>query len=165
MIYLPKRSFDVRRHQAMELCYFGCYLVAGRSCLGELPGCCASALCYRLFVHFAVNAIILRFILFFPSLSHSPSPSSLFFPFIPGLLLLILSSLFLSPSLTTSTLQMMSPLAVEKEWFVSKDVLQEVLAPHPKLRAAIFPPPPKKGTPAETQDISLYQLLQVRGPE
>ena len=140
---------------------FGCRLLLFRGASWMLCICTMLPfICY-----FAVDAIILRFILFFPSLSHSPSPSSLFFPFIPGLLLLILSSLFLSPSLTTSTLQMMSPLAVEKEWFVSKDVLQEVLAPHPKLRAAIFPPPPKKGTPAETQDISLYQLLQVRGPE
>lgn len=78
-----------------------------------------------------------------------PTPSSSSPPSSPPL------PLFLPP------LQMMSPLAEEKEWFVSKDVLQKVLVPHPKLRAAIFPPPPKKGTPAETQDISVYHLLQV----
>ena len=46
-------------------------------------------------------------------------------------------------------------------WHVEEQVLKEALAPHPKLKAAIFPPPAKEGSPAETQDISLYQLLQV----
>ena len=57
--------------------------------------------------------------------------------------------------------QATAPASANEVWHVEEQLLREALVPHPKLMAAIFPPPPKKGTPAETQDISLYQLLQV----
>ena len=46
-------------------------------------------------------------------------------------------------------------------WYVDPTTFRRAIAAYPSLQAAIFPPPPTTATPAQSQDISLYQLLQV----
>ena len=46
-------------------------------------------------------------------------------------------------------------------WYVDPSVLRPAVAAYPTLQAAIFPPPPTTLTPAQSQDITVYQLLQV----
>lgn len=46
-------------------------------------------------------------------------------------------------------------------WYVEPNLFRRAIAAYPSLQAAIFPPPPTTVTPAQSQDISLYQLLQV----
>jgi len=48
-------------------------------------------------------------------------------------------------------------------WYVDSSVLRPAVAAYPTLQAAIFPPPPTTLTPAQSQDITVYQLLQVSG--
>ena len=48
-------------------------------------------------------------------------------------------------------------------WYVEPNTFRRAIAAYPSLQAAIFPPPPTSVTPAQSQDISLYQLLQVSG--
>ena len=46
-------------------------------------------------------------------------------------------------------------------WYVEPATFRRAIAAYPSLQAAIFPPPPTTVTPAHSQDITLYQLLQV----
>ena len=46
-------------------------------------------------------------------------------------------------------------------WYIEPNMFRRAIAAYPSLQAAIFPPPPTNVTPAQSQDISLYQLLQV----
>ena len=46
-------------------------------------------------------------------------------------------------------------------WYIDPTTFRRAIAPYPSLQAAIFPPPPTTATPAQSQDISVYQLLQV----
>ena len=46
-------------------------------------------------------------------------------------------------------------------WYVEATTFRRAIAAYPSLQAAIFPPPPTTVTPAQSQDITLYQLLQV----
>ncbi|KAM3870218.1 spatacsin [Diretmus argenteus] len=48
------------------------------------------------------------------------------------------------------------------EWRVDPQLLKMALAPHPKLRAALFPTGPRGNTPSS--DISIYHLLQSLHP-
>jgi spatacsin len=45
-------------------------------------------------------------------------------------------------------------------WHVEPSSLKSAVAAYPTLQAALFPPPPTSLTAAQSQDISLYQLLQ-----
>ena len=47
------------------------------------------------------------------------------------------------------------------QWYVDPSVLRPAIAAYPTLQAAIFPAPPTTLTPAQSQDITVYQLLQV----
>ena len=46
-------------------------------------------------------------------------------------------------------------------WYVDPVSLRLAVSAYPSLQAALFPPPPTTITPAQSQDISVYQLLQV----
>ena len=48
----------------------------------------------------------------------------------------------------------------EKIWKVDGEVMKEALKQYPKLQAAVFPPIDVDGV--SKQDITVYQLLQVR---
>ena len=47
------------------------------------------------------------------------------------------------------------------QWYVDPSVLRPAIAAYPTLQAAVFPAPPTTLTPAQSQDITVYQLLQV----
>ena len=47
------------------------------------------------------------------------------------------------------------------QWYVDPSILRPTIAAYPTLQAAIFPAPPTTLTPAQSQDITVYQLLQV----
>ena len=47
------------------------------------------------------------------------------------------------------------------QWYVDPSILRPAIAAYPTLQAAIFPAPPTTLTPAQSQDITVYQLLQV----
>lgn len=46
-------------------------------------------------------------------------------------------------------------------WYAESSKIKEAIAAYPSLQAAVFPPLPTSVTPAQSQDITLYQLLQV----
>ena len=46
-------------------------------------------------------------------------------------------------------------------WFVDPLALRRSVSAYPSLQAALFPPPLTSLSPAHSQDISVYQLLQV----
>ena len=46
-------------------------------------------------------------------------------------------------------------------WYVDPSLMRQAVAAYPSLQAAVFPPPPTTLTPAQSQDITVYQLLQV----
>ena len=61
-------------------------------------------------------------------------------------------------------LQALSPSSAGQPWHADPSVLKPAVAAYPTLQAALFPPPPTTLTPAQSQDITVYQLLQVRAP-
>ena len=71
-------------------------------------------------------------------------------------LLLTFISIVLHPSM-----QAMKDKNSGQPWYVDAATFRRAIAPYPSLQAAIFPPPPTTATPAQSQDISLYQLLHV----
>lgn len=46
-------------------------------------------------------------------------------------------------------------------WFVDENTLRQVLGAYPTLQAAVFPSRPTKLTPAQSQDVTVYELLKV----
>jgi hypothetical protein len=46
-------------------------------------------------------------------------------------------------------------------WYTESGSMLRSIAAYPSLQAAIFPPLPTSLTPVQSQDISLYELLQV----
>lgn len=46
-------------------------------------------------------------------------------------------------------------------WYAESGNIYQAIAAYPSLQAAIFPPLPTSLTPAQSQDITLYELLQV----
>ena len=61
-----------------------------------------------------------------------------------------------------SILQALSPSSSDQPWYVDPSVLKPAVAAYPTLQAALFPPPPTSLTAAQSQDITVYQLLQAR---
>jgi spatacsin len=45
-------------------------------------------------------------------------------------------------------------------WYIDPVVLKGSLGAYPSLQAAIFPPPPTKLSPAQSQDVTVYELLK-----
>ena len=60
--------------------------------------------------------------------------------------------------------QALSSSSSEQPWHVDPSLLKSSVAAYPTLQAALFPPPPTSLTPAQSQDITVYQLLQVGTP-
>ena len=58
-------------------------------------------------------------------------------------------------------LQSMNSSNSHQPWYVDPVSLRLAVSAYPSLQAALFPPPPTTITPAQSQDISVYQLLQV----
>ena len=52
----------------------------------------------------------------------------------------------------------------QQPWYVDQSELKQVLVAYPTLQAAIFPSLSTKLTPAESQDITLYELLKGSVP-
>lgn len=46
-------------------------------------------------------------------------------------------------------------------WYAESATILQAIAAYPSLQAAIFPPSPTSLTPSQSQDITLYELLQV----
>jgi len=46
-------------------------------------------------------------------------------------------------------------------WYADSAVLKQATSAYTSLQAAIFPPAPTSLTPAQSQDITVYELLQV----
>ena len=59
------------------------------------------------------------------------------------------------------TLQAMDSVNKHQPWYVEPVALKVAVAAYPSLQAAVFPPPPTTLTPAQSQDITVYDLLQV----
>lgn len=55
----------------------------------------------------------------------------------------------------------MNVVSEAKPYHADPDQLRQSLAPYPTLQAAVFPSPPTRLTPAESQDVSVYELLKV----
>lgn len=55
----------------------------------------------------------------------------------------------------------MNPSNRYQPWYVDPDQLKGAFAPYPTLQAAVFPPPTTQLTPADSQDITVYELLKV----
>ena len=58
----------------------------------------------------------------------------------------------------------MAPSSSEQPWHVDSSVLKSSVAAYPTLQAALFPPHSTSFTAAQSQDITVYQLLQVTAP-
>ena len=55
----------------------------------------------------------------------------------------------------------MDPSNHSQPWYVDPDQLKGALTAYPTLQAAIFPPPTTQLTPADSQDVTVYELLKV----
>ena len=60
-----------------------------------------------------------------------------------------------------SLLQAMNPVNQSHRWYVDAELLKRALVVYPTLQAAVFPSPPTKLTPAESQDVTMYELMKV----
>lgn len=65
---------------------------------------------------------------------------------------------FLPPGILS---QAMDPSNRSQSWYVDPDQLKGALTQYPTLQAAVFPPPTTQLTPADSQDVTLYELLKV----
>ena len=63
--------------------------------------------------------------------------------------------------LTLPFLQAMNSVNSDQPWYVDPVTLRRAVSAYPSLKAALFPSPPTSFSPAHSQDISVYQLLQV----
>ena len=50
---------------------------------------------------------------------------------------------------------------IGQSWYADAGVLRQATAAYPSLQAAMFPPAPTSLTPAQSQDITVYELLQA----
>ena len=68
---------------------------------------------------------------------------------------------FLFPHRLRSCDKAMASANSHEAWYVDPNVLRPAIAAYPTLLAAIFPPPPTSLTPSQSQDVTVYMLLQV----
>eukprot|EP00731_Ephydatia_muelleri_P024048 Em0016g319a len=80
----------------------------------------------------------------------------------PGRALMALATLMYAPVPIEETTD---PSNRRKDYYVDRNVLERALEPYPTLKAAISPPPESTTSPAQTQDITVYQLLEVQSNE
>ncbi len=57
--------------------------------------------------------------------------------------------------------QCFSVININKPLYVDQHELKQALVAFPTLQAAIFPSKSKRLTPAESQDVSVYELLKA----
>ncbi|KAL5483983.1 hypothetical protein EMCRGX_G020408 [Ephydatia muelleri] len=79
----------------------------------------------------------------------------------PGRALMALATLMYAPVPIEETTD---PSNRRKDYYVDRNVLERALEPYPTLKAAISPPPESTTSPAQTQDITVYQLLEGSVP-
>ena len=82
---------------------------------------------------------------------HTTALGSICLPFPP-------TSPPLSPSLLGQAMVASNSL---EGWYADPRILRQSVAAYPTLQAALFPPPPTNLTPAQSQDVTVYTLLQV----